>query len=140
VDDVRFHPADAEMTTMTYDPVTLQLTSKSDASNNPTYYAYDNLQRLTGIKDYQGNSLNQYSYYYSRQGNNDMFNASDPNYVESLSYRDGTNYTDAKDFSDGLGRSIQKQVKDGSSTIFSSNTTYDLNGRLDKSYKPYEIH
>lgn len=139
VDDVRFFPVGAEMTTMTYDPSTLLLTSESDPDNNPTYYQYDGLGRLTAVKDDQGRTLDQYSYFYSREGNGDVYDSTDPNYTESREFRSTTDSTDQKQFFDGLGREIQDMTADGDSIIVASADTYDSLGRMSKTYRPFKI-
>ncbi|OOQ57424.1 hypothetical protein BC343_15110 [Mucilaginibacter pedocola] len=62
-DDLRFYPADAQMTTYTYDPL-VGMTSSTDAKNQTTYYVYDGFQRLITIKDQKGNILENYDYHY----------------------------------------------------------------------------
>jgi hypothetical protein len=60
-DDLRVHPADAEMTTYTHQP-TVGLTSTSDANNRPVLYEYDVLNRLQLIRDAEGNIRKQFQY------------------------------------------------------------------------------
>jgi hypothetical protein len=62
-DDLRFYPMDAQMTTYTYEPL-IGITSASDANNKPTYYNYDPFNRLSYVKDHQGNILKKYDYHY----------------------------------------------------------------------------
>ena len=140
IDNVRLYPQSATVTSISYDPVTLQPVSKSDENGSQVYYSYDSFQRLKRIADYQHQPLESYSYYYSRSGNgNDLFNPSDPNYTEVKKYKSASDSTDEKSFTDGLGRSIQNQVQsDNGKTIISSTTIYDNLGRIDKVYKPYE--
>jgi YD repeat-containing protein len=66
IDDVRFCPALAQMTTYTYDPQ-IGMTSSTDAKNQTTYYEYDGLQRLMNIKDQYGNILKHMDYHYQGQ-------------------------------------------------------------------------
>ncbi|MBL7851128.1 MAG: hypothetical protein JNN04_09515 [Cyclobacteriaceae bacterium] len=63
IDDVRFHPIDAQMTTYTHKPQ-VGLTSTSDVNNQPTYYEYDTQGRLYTVRDFQGNILRQYKYHF----------------------------------------------------------------------------
>ncbi len=62
-DDIRVHPADAHMTTYTYDPL-IGMTSVTNENNVTTYYEYDDFGRLKQIKDDDGNILerNEYNY------------------------------------------------------------------------------
>ena len=66
IDDVRFYPTKAQMTTYTYDPL-IGMTSKADAKGETTYYEYDTFQRLLNIKDKDGNIIKSYTYHYQGQ-------------------------------------------------------------------------
>jgi len=66
VDDIRFYPSTAQMTTYTYDPL-IGLTSSTDAKGKTTYYEYDSFQRLLNIKDQYGNVVKHMSYHYQGQ-------------------------------------------------------------------------
>lgn len=127
VDDVRFAPANAAMTTMTYDPSTLLETSVADANNNPTYFSYDALQRLTNVQNYNANTLTNYNYYTS----------SVPNFITTTQYRSATDLTTTKEYMDGLGRKIQAQTALGTDDIV-SDQTYDQLGRVSTTYKPFQ--
>ena len=63
-DDIRVVPANASMTTYTYEPG-LGMTSTADATGHTTTYEYDNLQRLVNIKDQNGNIKTSYAYNYA---------------------------------------------------------------------------
>lgn len=63
IDELRLYPADAQMTTYTYEPL-VGMTSQCDAANRITYYEYDGLQRLKYIRDQDGNILKSYEYQY----------------------------------------------------------------------------
>ncbi|SHN37631.1 hypothetical protein [Mucilaginibacter sp. OK098] len=65
IDDVRFYPSDAQMTTYTYDPL-IGLTSSTDAKGEITYYEYDPFQRLMNIKDKDGNIIKHMDYHYQQ--------------------------------------------------------------------------
>ena len=65
-DEVRVYPADALMTTYTYDPL-VGMTSSTDEKNVTTYYEYDNFGRVKTIKDDKGNILKTYDYHYAGQ-------------------------------------------------------------------------
>lgn len=63
LDDLRFYPMDAQMTTYTYDPL-IGITSASDVNNKANRYEYDFIGRLILVRDYLGNILNKYNYHY----------------------------------------------------------------------------
>lgn len=64
VDEVRLHPVGAQMTSYTYDALTRQPTSISDANNVPTVYDYDARSRLKLVRDHRWNILKHYVYHY----------------------------------------------------------------------------
>ncbi|WP_419699070.1 hypothetical protein [Mucilaginibacter sp. NFX135] len=66
IDDVRFYPSDAQMTTYTYDPL-VGMTSMTDPKNETTTYEYDSLQRLKIVRDKDGNIVKQTNYHYQGQ-------------------------------------------------------------------------
>jgi YD repeat-containing protein len=63
VDEVRFYPVAARMTTYTYEPF-YGITSSTDPNNKTTYYKYDSFGRLEVIKDDDLNVLKRYKYNY----------------------------------------------------------------------------
>jgi hypothetical protein len=65
-DDLRIHPADAQMTTYTYGPMHEGLSSMSDSNNKPVRYEYDGLNRLFIVRDHDGNIVKQLDYHYQR--------------------------------------------------------------------------
>ena len=65
-DDIRIYPADAQMTTYTYDPL-VGMTSATDAKGLTSYYEYDSFQRLVNIKDKDGNIIKHTDYHYIAQ-------------------------------------------------------------------------
>lgn len=66
VDDIRVYPADAQMTTYTYEPL-VGLTSATDPNGRATFYEYDALGRLLRVRDEQGRILSQQQYHYASQ-------------------------------------------------------------------------
>ncbi len=62
-DDIRLHPANAQMSTYTYKPL-VGMTSETGPDNKTAYYEYDDLGRLTHVKDYKNNIINRYRYRY----------------------------------------------------------------------------
>lgn len=64
-DDVRIHPAGAQMTTYTHQPG-VGVSSTSDASGRSIQNQYDGLNRLGIVRDQEGNILKQIEYHYQR--------------------------------------------------------------------------
>jgi YD repeat-containing protein len=65
IDEVRLHPAVAQMSTYTYDPLT-GMTSGTDPNGTTSYFKYDGLNRLQYVKDKDGNILKYYQYHYAQ--------------------------------------------------------------------------
>jgi YD repeat-containing protein len=63
VDEVRFYPKGASMTTYSYNPLE-GVTSVTDENNFTKYFEYDTFQRLLKIKDPDKNVLKQLNYNY----------------------------------------------------------------------------
>lgn len=63
IDELRLHPAKAQATTYTYDPL-VGVTSMTDQNNLATYYEYDASSRLALIRDYEGNVKQKFEYDY----------------------------------------------------------------------------
>ncbi|WP_290712077.1 DUF5977 domain-containing protein [Flavihumibacter sp. CACIAM 22H1] len=66
VDDVRFHPIAAQMTTYTYSPL-IGITTSCDVNNNYSFYEYDGFNRLYLVRDKDGNVLKKFCYNYAGQ-------------------------------------------------------------------------
>lgn len=66
-DDLRIYPDNATMSTFTYDPLTWQLTSITGKNNLTTFYEYDELGRLTLVRDNDQNILTKHAYNYATQ-------------------------------------------------------------------------
>jgi len=64
-DDVRMHPAEAQMTTYTHQ-LGIGVTSISDANNRPVTTEFDALNRLNVVRDQDGNIIKQIDYHYQR--------------------------------------------------------------------------
>jgi len=63
IDELRLHPADAMMTSYTYEPL-VGMTSKTDARGYTLTYFYDSANRLKTIRDEDDNVLETYEYNY----------------------------------------------------------------------------
>lgn len=64
IDELRLHPAAAQMITYTHDPL-VGMTSSTDIRNSTTYYEYDLFGRLKNVKNEDGNILEHYEYEFS---------------------------------------------------------------------------
>jgi len=64
VDELRFYPADAIMTTYSYSRTTLLASGMANENSIPGKFEYDELLRLTGVKNYNSYYLktNEYNY------------------------------------------------------------------------------
>jgi len=65
IDEVRFYPSTAQMTTYTYAPL-VGVTSQCDVNNRITYYEYDGLNRLKLIRDQDNNIIKRFDYQYQQ--------------------------------------------------------------------------
>jgi hypothetical protein len=65
-DDIRIYPADAQLTSYTFDPQ-VGMTSATDAKGITTYYEYDSYMRLINVKDHSGNIVKHTDYHYQNQ-------------------------------------------------------------------------
>ena len=65
VDEVRFYPSGAQMTSYTHDPLIGILTS-TDINDVIGYYEYDNVGRLQAIKDEKGYIIKTFEYKYKQ--------------------------------------------------------------------------
>jgi len=61
IDDIRFHPSLATMTTYTYKPL-VGITSQTDPSNRSIFYEYDEFGRQIRVRDEQGYILQEKQY------------------------------------------------------------------------------
>lgn len=65
IDELKLIPAEANISTATYDPL-LGITTYCDQKNNISYYEYDGLGRPKIIKDNEGKILKVFDYQYSK--------------------------------------------------------------------------
>lgn len=66
IDNIRIRPADAPMTTYTYNPM-YGMSSATDPNCVTTFYGYDTFGRLQIVKDHNNNALSTYDYHYYKQ-------------------------------------------------------------------------
>jgi hypothetical protein len=78
VDDVRFSPQNAMMTTLTYDALVGQ-TSKSSPASDIAFFDYDDFQRLLNIRDKDRNIVKNYVYRYSMPASSSSPTSPTPN-------------------------------------------------------------
>ncbi len=139
VDDIRFYPANALMTTYTYDP-TVGVTSVTDAKNQVTYYEYDSFLRLLNIKDKDGNIVKSFCYNYAGQATgcsvNPLLPPPTPTYAFTLTNSTGVSGFVAA-FSGGVGNfnfpatgSTTVNVPAGSYTV----TINPVNGPVNRKF------
>lgn len=102
IDSIKTRPTSTTSLTTRYgyDPNTFRLTSITDPNGRKTEFKYDPLQRLTEIIAPDKRTVVQNEYYYSRDGNNDVFSTTDPNFIKTHaasahSFSDAFEYTDA---------------------------------------------
>lgn len=88
-DDFRLYPAEALMTTQTYDPATQLVTSQSDENSIPKFYEYDTFNRLVRTKDYTGRVMTETNYYYSAENSSGMFTSEKPNMILQSNFVNG---------------------------------------------------
>jgi YD repeat-containing protein len=63
IDELRLYPTEAQMNTVTYDPL-IGVTNECDLNNKITYYEYDPFGRLKLIRDHDRNILKTIQYKY----------------------------------------------------------------------------
>jgi len=69
IDELRLYPKGAQMETYTYDPL-VGVIGQCDAANHTTTYEYDGFNRLSLVRDQNGNILKTYCYNYAGQSTN----------------------------------------------------------------------
>jgi hypothetical protein len=69
IDELRFYPGSALMTTYTYEPL-VGMTSQCDINNKIIYYQYDDFGRLTLVRDQDNNIIKKICYNYAGQTEN----------------------------------------------------------------------
>lgn len=141
IDNVRFHPVDAQIATTVYDHTTGQVVSTLGTDNIPTSFEYDSFQRLVRTLDYKGATLSEIQHSYSRDGSPlDRFEPTKPNRVTTLAY-DGVDTRKVVAFLDGEGKALQQRSlvseKGATHTLVTGATKINARGQLIKAYKPF---
>ncbi len=116
-----------------YQPLVGMLSHEEPLGKN-TYYSYDALGRLSIIKDTQGKTTHDYSYYYNNGS------TSTHNYVQKRTMLDASsyNYIEEISFMDGLGRetSTASTGLGSKGNIVQDFTVYDGMHRVKRSWLP----
>jgi hypothetical protein len=63
IDQVAIIPADAKLTSYTYDPKSFGITSATDSRGETSFYEYDHFQRLQLVRDSKGYIIKKYDYH-----------------------------------------------------------------------------
>ena len=66
IDEVRFYPVGAQMTTHTYDPI-YGMTSATDPNNRTQYFEYDSFGNLRFVRDDKMDIVKKYEYHYEER-------------------------------------------------------------------------
>jgi len=142
-DNFRVYPEDALMQNYSYD-ASANISEMIDYNNNSKYFTFDGFNRLTSASELiEGEKalLKSHIYSFSREDNNDDYDASNPNKTETLLYSDaGIAPASNVNYSNGLGKEIQSKQLNNNKTIVSLNNLYDANGNIIKSFMPYELN
>ncbi len=145
IDAVRFHPVAAFVETYDYEEEILLLTAIEGVNRLHSSYFYDDFQRLSHVKDFEGNILLANAYHYKNGGSIENHVATKTVRVAgkttlaSLAGLPLSALTASYQYLDGLGRSIQ-QVDKGQSPNGKDRVSfvdYDAFGRQRKTYLPY---
>lgn len=116
------------------------VSSIRDEGGTFRYFIYDLYGRLRQIKNHGSTVVRAYGYTFSRtSGNSWAYQATSPNAVVESTFVQHTPSLQVlvtTGYIDGLGRSIQSVVKDGTNYHVSA-TEYDLLGRTWRVWKPY---
>ena len=145
LDAARFHPSDAFVETYDYDAATFLSMAMEKVNRLHSSYAYDDFQRLSFVKDFEGNIIAAHDYHY--KGSSGV-----ENYVKTQALRvEGKTtladlvglplhqLTESYQYLDGLGRPIQSVGKGQSpqQKDVVSFKDYDVYGRESKRYLPF---
>ncbi|MBO8131424.1 MAG: hypothetical protein H0Z29_07915 [Candidatus Marinimicrobia bacterium] len=96
-DDVIVYPERSLCTYSVYNPETFQILATADENGVTTFYKYDSFGRLREVWDDDNQLLSSHEYYFSKSGNDGVFNQDDPNFsrekrVSVNSFHEGFQY------------------------------------------------
>ena len=145
LDELRLYPEDALMTTYTYDKTTRLPVSIMDENSIPTHFEYDDLLRLTGVRNFDKHYLSVTEYLYKNQtnANNAIKNwtvlqqgQTNNSFVKNLG---SGNVLKNNSYFDGIGRPLLSTAVNQSPTgkDIIQFQTYDKFGRQVQQYLPY---
>ena len=109
------------------------VTEKQDENGIKTTAEYDDLGRLSNIKNFSEQVLKEYTYYMPATPSSVP---TSPCSITEKSYTAADSYITTKHFYDGAGNERQNLIVFGGSDIISA-TTYDQMWRVKNMYKPY---
>jgi RHS repeat-associated protein len=129
------------VTDITYDANGF-VSSIKDPGGSSRYFTYDGYGRLRQVKNNASTIVKAYGYTYSRtSANNWTYSSSSPNAIVDTTFLRQTPTPAisvvSTQFIDGLGRTIQSVVQDGTNLYYVAATQYDLMGRPWRAWKPY---
>ncbi|MGH1338421.1 MAG: DUF6443 domain-containing protein, partial [Aureispira sp.] len=145
IDAVRFHPSDAFVETYDYEEETLLPIAMEGVNRLHSSYHYDDFQRLSYVKDFEGNIVMANDYYYKNGGaienhvTTKAVRVAGKTSLASLTGLPLTELTESYQYLDGLGRAIQSVSKGQSptGTDIVAFQEYDELGRQPKAYLPF---
>lgn len=141
IDNIRIYPAYSDVTSYTWFPGA-KMRSATNVRGITESYEYDNLGRLTYIKNHDGNNIKSYLYHYA--DTTVQTNArTNHNSITETTYTvsGGSTYRKAIRYLDGLGRPVAEILEDGGGggeDILTAQS-YDSAGRLWKKWIPTPV-
>ncbi|MBR5736142.1 MAG: RHS repeat-associated core domain-containing protein [Bacteroidales bacterium] len=141
VDNIRIYPAYSNVTSYTWYPAG-KMRSATDVRGVTETYEYDNLGRLTYVKNDEGNNVKSYVYYYADTTSQNNAKINHNSITEKThTTTGGTTYRSAVRYMDGLGRPVAEILENGGGAgedILTAQS-YDSAGRLWKKWIPTPI-
>lgn len=139
IDDFRFAPVDSAFSATVYtDDFHLPI-KKFSTNGGVQTIQYDEFYRPQQTTGPIPNRIVEYEYYYSRDNNNDVFSANDPNYKKVVVNPSDPNSQTTVSYTDGVGSVIQEQTSKTADMIIVSANLYNQTGRMAGRTKPAEF-